>query len=588
MDDSPKSRVLVAQNFFGSRNVIVYILRQSGFKRVSSVRDGSEALRELAGGAYSIVLSDWYLPGMDGISLLRAIREDAALRELIFIIVTAENDRDKVVEAKDCGVDGYLTKPFTAESLHRKIFDALKARCKDQSKEIRKPPVKPVSPDNRKPSNRIFRELAGDGMPPGPSRPISSPHAGRKPQAVVKGEMADMMQIMSLQLGMMKADSGFVPVKDMIGKIKSGINKAERQADHATLIANTTSEINQALDAVECVPDGSPESMNGSDVIDLSAAKLADMIDSFDKEVAEVLCVLNGVEHMVQQAHIKEINEGIKVSCALETNHESEVGVSVPEESSEVSGKIVEGLTRIRSASETSLESLTTVAGGITHVIERSKVQGLAAHPSYELFQQLSARIDHIIDMLDSQITLAEKLGTGMKEVAAVQKKIIEPDELMATGPAVTAAFPHEVAGLLYARDRKHLDGTAALKKIWKHRILMIDIVKKEHGFSMKDLEGILRDNAGSVNVHLPGDPASSFSKWIDHSLTQKDYYDSALCRQIASCRDGMHVHAVKAVELLRSGSKEEALENHQKVNALSNLIGELLGELQDNLRKKV
>jgi len=579
MNDDPKGRILVAQNFFACRNVIVYILKQSGFKQVRAVRDGSEALSELSGGAYAIALSDWQMAGMDGISLLRTIREDPELRELIFIIVAAESDRDKVMEAKDCGVDGYLTKPFTAESLCKKIFEALKARCKGQSKELRKKPVKPASLHNRKPSDRIFLEVAGGGMY----------HARRKHQAVVKGEFAAMMQIMSLQLNMMKAESGFVPVKEMINKVKSGINKAERQAEHATLIAKTTSEINQAFEAVDSVPDGSPESMDRLNVIDQSAAKLADMIDSFDKEVAEVVGMLNSVEHMVHKSHVNEIDKSIKASCALEVNDEDEFGVSMQEESTEFSGKVVEGLARIRSVSETARESLTTVAGGITNVIERSgRLQCLAAHHSHELFQQLSVRIDHILDMLDSQITLAEKLGTGMGEVAAVQKKIIEPDELIATGPAVTAVFPPEVAGPQHAGDPTHMDGTATLKKIWEHRILMIDIVKKEHGFSIKDLEGMLRDNAEFFPGHLPGDPASSFSKWVDHSLTQKDYYDVPLCRQIARYRDEMHVHALKAVQLLRSGSKDEALENYQKVNALSNLIGELLGELQDNLRKKV
>src|SRR5208283_4836589 len=332
--DGPKSRILVAQNFFACRNVIVYILRQSGFKQLRAVRDGSEALRELTGGSYAVALSDWQMAGMDGISLLRTIREDPELRELIFIIVAAESDRDKVMEAKECGVDGYLTKPFTAESLCKKIFDALKARCKDQPKEIRKKPVKPASLHNSKPADKISLEVAGGGMY----------HARREPQPVVKGEFADMMQIMSLQLDMMKAESGFVPVKEMIDKVKSGIKKAEQQAEHATLIAKTTSEINRALEAVESVPDGSPESMDGLNVIDQSAAKLADMIDSFDKEVAEVVSMLNNVEHMVHKSHVNEIDKSIKASCALEMNDEDEFGVSMQEESTEFSGKVTEGL----------------------------------------------------------------------------------------------------------------------------------------------------------------------------------------------------------------------------------------------------
>ncbi len=590
MNESPKGRVLVVQNSFASRNVIVYILRQSGFSKVSSAKDGSEALRELMGGAYAIALSDWQMPGIDGLSLLSAIREDPSLRELIFIMVTAENDRDKVMEAKNCGVDGYLTKPFTAESLYRKVFDALKARCKDQPKQFRKRPVKPVSLDDGKPSKRIFGEAADADMSPGQSWSASLPHTGRKTQAVIKGELVNMMDLMSLQPHLMRANTGFVPVKEMMGKIKSGIDKAELQADHATLIAKTASEINHAFEAIEGLPVGSPESVHGLSVIDQSAAKLADMIDSFDKEVAEVVGMLNSVDHMVQQAHINEINECIKASCALEMNDKAKVGggVSIREDSSEVKGKVVEGLARIRSVSGTALESLTSVAGDITHVIECSGVHGLAANPSHELFQQLGRRIDHVIDMLDNQITLAEKLGTGMEEVAAVQKKIIEPEELSATGPAVTDAFTPEVAGPQHAGNPAHLDGKAALKKIMEHRILMIDIIKKEHGFSMKDLEGMLRDNAGFVDGHLPGGPDTSFSKWIDHVLTQQHYYDAALCRQLASYRDEMHAHTVKAVELFGSGSKDKAMENYQHVNALSDLIGKLLVELQDNLQKKV
>src|SRR5208283_2770289 len=111
-----------------------------------------------------------------------------------------------------------------------------------------------------------------------------------------------------------------------------------------------------------------------------SAIKLADMIDSFDKEVADVIAMLNSMEHMVRQAHINEINESIKASCALEMKQEAGVGVSRSEESPEVSGKVVDGLARIRFESLAARESLTTAAGGIAHVIECSKSQGLAGY----------------------------------------------------------------------------------------------------------------------------------------------------------------------------------------------------------------
>src|SRR5208283_630244 len=137
------------------------------------------------------------------------------------------------------------------------------------------------------------------------------------------------------------------------------------------------------------------------------------------------------------------------------------------------------------------------------------------ARTSHEMFKQLSGRIDNIMEVLDNQIGLTEKLDTGVKEVAAVQKKIAEPDEPAAIVPAASAP---EAAGPQHAGSPPPLNDSSALKKAWEYRILMINIVKKEHGFMMKDLQSMMSDNAGLVQEHLPGHPACSFSKWINHS----------------------------------------------------------------------
>ena len=598
MSDLPKSRILVVQNFLESRNVIIYILKQSGFKFIDAVHHGREALRKLSSGEYGLVISDWRMPVMDGLSLLDEIRKDPALKELVFVMVTAERDRNKVVDAMGRGVDGYLMKPFTADALCRKIVASLKARHPEAHNTAQQMTAQTLLVKKKNPSKGIFGEAAKGDMALPANWSISRSHLGSKPHAVTKGHLAAAMNIMTLQLTNMKADSNFVSVREMVWKADAGIKNVEQQSKHATQIADAAQDVNQALAAIENLPGDSPEAQQGFEKINQSAVKLNEMVDSFNKEVADVMEMLNGMDHMVQQAHIHEINESIMDSYNIEVNPET--GKVRSAEQTADAEKVVERLARIRTESESAREALTTAAGGITQVIERIKSPDPAARSAHEMFQQLSGRMDHIMDMLDSQIGLTAKLDTGIKEVAAIQEKISDPDGLMEAGPAETAVTPEKVtepAGTAVApekaaepRDAKgqaHTADRSALKKIWEYRISMIEVVKKEHDYSMKDIEGMLRDNAEFVQEYLPGHPACSFSKWIDHSVTQKDYYDPALCQQIARYRDDMYAHAVKAVELFRSGKKNEASKNYKQVKDLSNLIGELLNKLQDDLRGK-
>ncbi|MGD0281326.1 MAG: response regulator [Dissulfurispiraceae bacterium] len=582
MSDLPKSKVLVVQSHLASRNVITYILKQSGFKSIYSVSNGGEALKQLSSGEYGLIISDWQMPVMDGLSLLGEIRENPALKELVFVMVTAERTRDKVIEATERGVDGYLMKPFTADALCRKVVAALKTRHPEAYKMAEQQTAQTLAMKNKKKSTKTLGEAAQAGK----NWSISLSHLSLKPQAVIKDDLAAVINIMSLQSANMKADSDFVSFGEMIGKVDAGIKNAEQQNKHATLIADAAHDVNQALAALENLPGGPLESQQGLDIINHSAVKLTEMVDSFDKDVADVMGMLSGIEHLVQQAHIHEINESIKESYILEVDPEAGAGVSRAEPPADA-GKVAERLARIRTESESAREALTMAAGGITQVIERIKSPGPSARSSHEMFQQLSCKIDRIMNKLDSQIGLTEKLDTGVKEVAAVKTKISEPDEPTATGPAVTVASPREVVKPKHDGSPAHVDDKSALKKIWEYRILMIDIIKKEHGFSIKDLEGMLRDNEGCVQEHLPGHPACSFSKWIDHSLTQKDYYDPAMCQQLAGYRDDIYAHAVKAVELFRRGRKDEASKNYQQVTDLSHLIGKMLTKLQDDMRKK-
>jgi two-component system chemotaxis response regulator CheY len=114
-------KVLVVDDFPTMRRIVKNLLKQIGFENIDEAEDGTQALNKLKSGNYGLVVSDWNMPGMVGIDLLRNVRQDAALKEMPFLMVTAEAEKEKVIEAIKAGVDNYIVKPFTAEVLKEKL-----------------------------------------------------------------------------------------------------------------------------------------------------------------------------------------------------------------------------------------------------------------------------------------------------------------------------------------------------------------------------------------------------------------------------------------------------------------------------------
>jgi len=105
-------------------------LRELGLTNVAEADDGKTALPKLQAGDFDLLITDWNMPGMTGIELLRAVREDESLAHLPVLMVTAEARRDQIVETAQAGVNGYIIKPFTAGTLKEKlekIFERLEA-----------------------------------------------------------------------------------------------------------------------------------------------------------------------------------------------------------------------------------------------------------------------------------------------------------------------------------------------------------------------------------------------------------------------------------------------------------------------------
>lgn len=114
-------KILVVDDMSTMRRIVKNILKQLGFINVEEAEDGQEGLNKLKEGGFGFVVSDWNMPVMTGIEMLRAIRADEATKAIPVLMVTAEAQQENLIEAVKAGVSNYIVKPFTAETLQEKI-----------------------------------------------------------------------------------------------------------------------------------------------------------------------------------------------------------------------------------------------------------------------------------------------------------------------------------------------------------------------------------------------------------------------------------------------------------------------------------
>jgi two-component system chemotaxis response regulator CheY len=125
-------KILVVDDFSTMRRIVRNLLVELGFSNplIQEADDGENALALLRTTAFDMVVTDWNMPNMTGIDLLRAIRAEPKWKGLPVLMVTAENNREQIIAAAQAGVNGYIVKPFTAITLREKlekIFERLAA-----------------------------------------------------------------------------------------------------------------------------------------------------------------------------------------------------------------------------------------------------------------------------------------------------------------------------------------------------------------------------------------------------------------------------------------------------------------------------
>jgi two-component system chemotaxis response regulator CheY len=126
---SAEIKFLVVDDFSTMRRIIKNLLHDLGYKNVSEADDGNTALPMLKTGKFDFLITDWNMPGMAGLDLLKNVRADSALASMPVLMLTAEAKREQIVEAAQAGVNGYVIKPFTAATLKEKIDKILASRA---------------------------------------------------------------------------------------------------------------------------------------------------------------------------------------------------------------------------------------------------------------------------------------------------------------------------------------------------------------------------------------------------------------------------------------------------------------------------
>lgn len=119
IDNSMK--ILVVDDFSIMRRIVKNLLRQIGYANIEEAEDGAQAYSKLKNGGFGFVISDWIMPNMDGLDLLKKVRSDPELKDMPILMVIGDSEKIRVIAARQAGVNDYIVKPFTEEVLKKKM-----------------------------------------------------------------------------------------------------------------------------------------------------------------------------------------------------------------------------------------------------------------------------------------------------------------------------------------------------------------------------------------------------------------------------------------------------------------------------------
>lgn len=120
-----RMRILVVDDFSTMRRIVRSLLKELGFENTDEAEDGAVAFDKLKSGTFDFVITDWNMPNMNGLELIKAVRQESGINKLPVLMITAEATEECVSDAINAGVNSYIVKPFTANALSEKISSVL-------------------------------------------------------------------------------------------------------------------------------------------------------------------------------------------------------------------------------------------------------------------------------------------------------------------------------------------------------------------------------------------------------------------------------------------------------------------------------
>ena len=115
-------KILIVDDFSTMRTIVKDLLRELGFSHFEEAEDGDKAWSMIQEESYDFIVCDWNMPNMSGLELLKKVRNESMVKEIPFLLISAEAKRSQIIEATESGVNGYIVKPFTAATLNEKIY----------------------------------------------------------------------------------------------------------------------------------------------------------------------------------------------------------------------------------------------------------------------------------------------------------------------------------------------------------------------------------------------------------------------------------------------------------------------------------
>lgn len=119
-------KILIVDDFTTMRKIVRSLFERMGFHKIAEAEDGVDALIKLKSTNFDLIVSDWNMPNMMGLDLLKAVRADDQLKKIPFLMITAESQKENVVHAVQAGVSNYVVKPFNQEVIENKLFQIFK------------------------------------------------------------------------------------------------------------------------------------------------------------------------------------------------------------------------------------------------------------------------------------------------------------------------------------------------------------------------------------------------------------------------------------------------------------------------------